>query len=200
MQPQRHTHYQALRAQVRDGDTIAVPASGIYRAALALGRMGPYGHVGIIRSITIDGTTRLMVIEENPGGGRYTPLSHYRQQPFHIFSAPSGINGRQASAEAVKLLEGLAQYDWADIARLARWGLVRALASVFDDTLPNPAATEVTHAKQGVICSALVTAAYQRAGWQPAAPTAWPSSLCAQLGTPRIHYHPHQKGTNHHAR
>ena len=67
------THYEFLREQVRDGDTLAPFARGLYGAALALGVMGPYGHVGIIRRITVDGVERVMVIEENPGGGRYTP-------------------------------------------------------------------------------------------------------------------------------
>ena len=187
---EHHNDYQALRDRVRDGDTIAVLASGAYGVALALGRMGPYGHVGLVRSVTIDGVTRQMVIEENPGGGRYRPLSHYRHSDFDIFSAPQGIDGRQASAEAVKLLEGLATYDWRDIARLARWGMVRLAASLFDDPMPNPAETDATEGRAGVICSALVTSAYKRAGWHPPAHTAWPSSLCEQLGQARLTYRP----------
>ena len=182
--------YTDIRPLVRDGDTIAVPARGVYRAALSLAAMGPYGHVGMVRSVNIDGTTRVMVVEENPGGGRYTPLSHYAHTPFNIYSAPPGIDGRAASGHAVQLLDGLAEYDWADIARLARWGAVRALARVFDDRMPEPLATEINQGTQGVICSALVTAAYMQAGWAPASTCAWPSALCMNLGAPRLAYHP----------
>lgn len=185
------THYPDLRAQVRDGDTLAVIATGIYGAALRLGAMGPYGHVGMVRSVTIDGVTRVMVVEENPGGGRYTPLSHYKNTHIHIYSAPAGIDGRAASGRAVQLLDGLADYDWKDIRRLARWGAVRALASLFDDPLPTPAHTEVSEGRGGVICSALVTAAYTQTGWVPSGSCAWPSALCLNLGAPRITYTPH---------
>lgn len=184
------TQYPDLRAQVQDGDTIAVMATGIYGAALALGAMGPYGHVGMLRSVTIDGITRQMVVEENPGGGRYRPLSHYQNADFDLYTAPTGTDGRTASGHAVQLLDGLAEYDWQDIRRLARWGAVRALARVFDDRLPEPHQTEITEGRGGVICSALVTAAYVRAGWQPSGSCAWPSALCLNLGAPRLQYRP----------
>ena len=186
---QLHVDYLALRAQVRDGDTIAVHATGAYGAALGLGLMGPHGHVGIARSITIDGTTRMMVIEENPGGGRYRPLSHYQGVDFDVYSAPEGVDGRAASSAAVLLLDGLAKYDWHDIERLAAWGIVRAFARLFDDKLPEPKQDENT-TEGGMICSALVTAAYVKAGWQPAGPCAWPSALTQQLGTARLLYRP----------
>jgi hypothetical protein len=187
--PANHLHtYPNLRALVQDGDTVAVIAKGVYGAALALGAMGPYGHVGIVRSVSIDGITRQMVVEENPGGGRYTPLSHYQRADFDIYSAPQGIDGRAASGHAVQLLDGLADYDWKDIRRLARWGAVRALARVFDDPMPWPRETEMTEGRGGVICSALVTAAYVQAGWEPPATCAWPSALCLCLGAPRLSY------------
>lgn len=193
MHPKTHTEYQALRSQVCDGDTLAVRASGIYGLALKLGQMGPYGHVGIIRCVVIDDVERVMVIEENPGGGRYRPLSHYRNSQFDIFTAPHGLNGRQASAEAVKMLEGLAEYDWRDIARLARWGVARLLARVTRARLPAPTEKQVNDGHPGVICSALVAAAYKRAGWQPTVTCAWPSALCIALGAPRLAYAPSQK-------
>jgi hypothetical protein len=182
--------YDTLRAAVCNGDTVAVHARGVYGAALALGAMGPHGHVGIVRRVVIDGTERVFVIEENPGGGRYTPLSHYQHSQLDIYSAPAGTDGHAASAHAVHMLDGLAEYDFADIARLAKWGAVRALARWFDDHLPMPPETDVTEGSQGVICSALVTAAYKRAGWVPAGPCGWPSALTLQLGAPRITYHP----------
>lgn len=182
--------YEFLRAGVRDGDTIAPLATGLYGAALALGAMGPYGHVGIVRTVVVEGVERLMVVEENPGGGRYTPLSHYRDVCLDVFRAPTGVDGRLASAHAVAMLDGLAHYDWADIARLAKWGAVRALARVFDDRLPLPPETEVEEGTKGVICSALVSAAYERAGWRSGAPTPWPSALCEQLGAPVMRYRP----------
>lgn len=187
--------YAALRQTVRDGDTIAVLARGVYGAALKLAAMGPYGHVGMVRSVSIDGITRMMVIEENPGGGRYTPLSHYAHTPLNIYSAPHGIDGRTASGRAVQLLDGLAEYDWADIWRLARWGAVRALARLFDDRLPEPPEPEINQGTHGVICSALVTAAYAQAGWQPIGSCAWPSALCMNLGAPRLTYRPQADST-----
>ena len=103
------TQYDFLRAQVRDGDTLAPIAKGVYGAALALGAMGPYGHTGIIRRIAVEGVERVMVIEENPGGGRYTPLSHYKGVDLDIFRAPEGIDGRTASNHAVQILDGLSK-------------------------------------------------------------------------------------------
>lgn len=182
--------YEHLRASVQDGDTIAAIATGLYGAALSLGGMGPYGHVGIVRSVEIDGMTRIMVVEENPGGGRYTPLRHYANSRIDVYRAPDGIDGRQASAEAVKMLDGLADYDFKDIWRLFRWGLVRAFARVFDDHMPEPVETDVTEGKGGVICSALVTSSYKRAGWTPSGPCGWPSALCKRLGEPAIRYRP----------
>ncbi len=186
---QLHVDYIALRALVRDGDTIAIRATGAYGAALALGVMGPHGHVGIARNITIDGVTRVMVLEENPGGGRYRPLSHYQNADFDIYSAPEGVDGHAASSAAVLLLDGLAKYDWHDIERLGAWGLVRAFARLFDDPLPEPKQDEDT-TDGGMICSALVTAAYAKAGWVPAGPCAWPSALTRHLGEPRLLYRP----------
>ncbi len=182
--------YPALRAAVRNGDTLALHARGVYGAALALGAMGPHGHVGIVRRVTIDGVERVFVIEENPGGGRYTPLSHYQHSHIDIYSAPTGTDGHAASSHAVHMLDGLAAYDFKDIWRLARWGLVRLAARLFDDPLPMPPETDVHEGSKGVICSALVTAAYKRAGWVPPGPCGWPSALTQQLGTPRITYHP----------
>lgn len=182
--------YQQLRDQVRNGDTVAVQARGAYGAALALGSMGPHGHVGIIRRITVAGVERVMVVEENPGGGRYTPLSHYQGSTVDIYSPPAGVDGDWASEAAVHLLDGLADYDMRDIARLAGWGVVRAFARLFDDRQPLPRETDATEGRHGVICSALVASAYKRAGWVPSGPCPWPSALTAQLGTPRIRYEP----------
>jgi hypothetical protein len=182
--------YEDLRANVRNGDTVAVRASGIYGAALSLGVMGPYGHVGIVRRVTIDGIERVFVIEENPGGGRYTPLSHYKNSHIDIFSAPGGVDGHAASSHAVQMLGGLADYDFKDIWRLFRWGLVRAAARVFDDHMPQAVERDVSDGSKGVICSALVTSSYKRAGWTPPGPCGWPSALCEHLGPPRIAYSP----------
>ncbi len=182
--------YQDLREVVRDGDTLAPIARGVYGAALAVGAMGPYGHTGIIRRITVDGVERVMVIEENPGGGRYTPLSHYKGVDLDIFRAPPGVDGRAASSHAVQILDGLADYDFKDIARLARWGVVRAFARLFDDSMPEPPETDVTEGRSGVICSALVTSAYKRAGWVPPGPCPWPSALCRHLGDVAVSYRP----------
>jgi hypothetical protein len=184
------THYEFLREQVQDGDTLAPIAKGIYGAALALGVMGPYGHTGIIRRITVDGVERVMVIEENPGGGRYTPLSHYKGTELDIFRAPAGVDGRAASSHAVHMLDGLADYDFKDILRLFRWGLVRAAARLFDDPMPKVVERDVSDGSKGVICSALVTAAYKRAGWIPPGPSPWPSALCENLGPVAISYRP----------
>jgi hypothetical protein len=184
------THYEFLREQVRDGDTLAPIAKGIYGAALALGVMGPYGHVGIIRRITVDGVERVMVIEENPGGGRYTPLSHYKGTDLDIFRAPAGVDGRAASSHAVHMLDGLADYDFKDILRLFRWGLVRAGARLFDDHMPQAVERDVSDGSKGVICSALVTSSYKRAGWIPPGPCGWPSALCENLGPVAISYRP----------
>jgi hypothetical protein len=184
------THYEFLREQVRDGDTLAPIAKGIYGAALALGVMGPYGHTGIIRRITVDGVERVMVIEENPGGGRYTPLSHYKGTDLDIFRAPGEVDGRAASSHAVQMLDGLADYDFKDIWRLFRWGLVRAAARLFDDPMPKVVERDVSDGSKGVICSALVTAAYKRAGWIPPGPSPWPSALCENLGPVAISYRP----------
>jgi len=182
--------YEFLRELVQDGDTLATHATGLYRLALALACMGPYGHVGMIRRITVDGVERVMVIEENPGGGRYTPLSHFKHADIDIFRAPAGIDGRKASSAAVHMLEGLADYDFDNILRLARWGLVRAFARVFDDPMPELGEVAVTDAKDGVICSALVVAAYRRAGWVPPGPCGWPSALCSRLGSAVVSYRP----------
>lgn len=189
--PAQHvTTYAALRAAVRNGDTLALYAHGVYGAALALGVMGPHGHVGMVRRVVIDGVERVFVIEENPGGGRYTPLSHYTGLQLDIYSPPSGIDGHAASSHAVQMLDGLAHYDFRDIWRLTRWGLVRLAARLFDDPMPQVLERDVSDQAKGVICSALVTAAYKRAGWLPTAPCGWPSALTQQLGTPRITYQP----------
>ncbi len=124
----------------------------------------------IVRRITVDGVERVMVIEENPGGGRYTPLSHYKHTELDIYRAPAGVDGREASSAAVHMLDGLADYDFKNILRLARWGVVRAAARIFDDHMPELGEVEVTDNKGGVICSALVTEAYKRAGWVPPGP------------------------------
>lgn len=184
------THYDDLRAAVRDGDTVAPLATGVYGGALALANMGPYGHVGIVRTVVVEGVDRLMVVEENPGGGRYTPLSHYRGVTLDVFRPPDGIDGRRASAHAVAMLDGLAHYDWGDIARMVKWGAVRALARLFDDHQPLPPEAEVCAGTKGVICSALVSAAYERAGWRAPAATPWPSALCELLGSPAVRYRP----------
>lgn len=182
--------YPALRAAVRNGDTLALHARGVYGAALALGVMGPIGHVGMVRRVVIDEVERVFVIEENPGGGRYTPLSHYQRSPLDIHTAPAGTDGHAASSHAVHMLDGLADYDFKDILRLAKWGAVRALARLFDDHLPLPTETDVTEGKGGVICSTLVSAAYKRAGWVPDQPCPWPSALAQALGAPRLAYRP----------
>lgn len=184
------THYEFLRDLVQDGDTLASYPGGLYGFVLGLTLMGPYGHVGIIRRITVDGIERVMVIEENPGGGRYTPLSHYKHIEVDIYRAPAGVNGREASSAAVQMLDGLADYDFKNIFRLARWGLVRALARIFDDPMPEVGEVEVTDNKGGVICSALVTEAYKRAGWIPPGPCGWPSALCSRLGAAAVSYRP----------
>lgn len=184
------TCYDTLRTQVRNGDTVALHVSGVYGFALRLGVMGPYGHVGIVRRVTIDGVERVFVIEENPGGGRYTPLSHYKRSRIDIYSAPDGIDGHAASAHAVQMLDGLAGYDFRDIWRLFRWGVVRMAARVFDDPMPYAKERDVTAAAKGVICSALVTSAYKRAGWVPPGPCGWPSALVKHLGAARIAYTP----------
>lgn len=184
------TQYDFLRDLVQDGDTLAPLAKGIYGAALNLGVMGPYGHVGIVRRITVDGIERVMVIEENPGGGRYTPLSHYKHTELDIYRAPAGVDGREASSAAVHMLDGLADYDFKDILRLARWGFVRLGARLFDDAMPEPHETDVKEGSQGVICSALVTSAYKRAGWIPPGPCGWPSALCSRLGPVAVSYRP----------
>lgn len=184
------TQYDFLRQLVQDGDTLAPLAKGIYGAALKLGVMGPYGHVGIVRRITVDGIERVMVIEENPGGGRYTPLSHYKHIDLDIYRAPPGVNGREASSAAVQMLDGLADYDFKNILRLARWGVVRAASRIFDDHMPELGEVEVTDNKGGVICSALVTEAYKRAGWIPPGPCGWPSALCSRLGPIAVSYRP----------
>lgn len=190
MTPQHYMTYDALRDAVRNGDTVAVHARGVYGAALRLGAMGPHGHVGIVRRVVIDGIERVFVVEENPGGGRYTPLRHYQHSHLDIYSAPDGVDGHAASSAAVHMLDGLAEYDFKDIWRLARWGFVRLAARLFDDPMPMPAETDVTEGKGGVICSALVTSAYKRAGWVPPGPCGWPSALTQHLGTPRITYQP----------
>jgi hypothetical protein len=190
MSTQHLMNYFALRDQARNGDTVAVRASGIYGAALNLGVMGPYGHVGIVRRVTIEGTERVFVIEENPGGGRYTPLSHYKNSRIDIFSAPEGVDGHAASGHAVQMLDGLADYDFKDILRLARWGFVRLGARLFDDHMPQAVERDVSDGSKGVICSALVTSSYKRAGWVPPGPCGWPSALCEHLGPPRIAYSP----------
>lgn len=182
--------YEALRAEVRNGDTVALHSGGVYGFALNLGVMGPYGHVGIIRRVTIDGVERVFVIEENPGGGRYTPLSHYRHSHIDIFSAPGGVDGHVASSHAVQMLDGLAGYDFKDIWRLFRWGLVRLAARLFDDPMPQAVERDVSDESKGVICSALVTSAYKRAGWIPPGPCGWPSALVEHLGPARITYKP----------
>lgn len=184
------TQYEFLRSLVQDGDTLAPLAKGVYGAALRLGVMGPYGHVGIIRRITVDGVERVMVIEENPGGGRYTPLSHYKHTELDIFRAPAGVDGREASSSAVQMLDGLADYDFKDIWRLARWGVVRLLAKIVGGKLPEVRERDVTDCRAGVICSALVTSAYKRAGWVPPGPCGWPSALCNRLGPAAVSYRP----------
>lgn len=180
--------YEVLRANVRNGDTVAVHASGAYGAALALGSMGPHGHVGIIRRVNIDEAERVFVVEENPGGGRYRPLSHYRDARLDVFAPPPGVDGHRASAAAVQLLDGLAQYDWREIRQLGALGVRRALARLFGLPLPNVSHDAVTDGCRGVICSALVTEAYVRAGWAPSGPCAWPAALAQRLGAPRIEY------------
>lgn len=87
MHTQHLMTYDMLRDAVRNGDTVAVHARGVYGAALALGAMGPYGHVGIVRRVLIDGIERVFVVEENPGGGRYTPLRHYQASMLDVYSA-----------------------------------------------------------------------------------------------------------------
>jgi hypothetical protein len=180
--------YNALRECVRSGDTVAVHASGAYRRALDLARMGPHGHVGIIRRVTIDDVERVFVVEENPGGGRYRPLSHYRAARMDVFSPPHGVDGLRASAAAVQLLDGLAQYDWREIRQLGVLGIRRAMARLIGKRLPELGHDAVSDECRGVICSALVTEAYVRAGWTPPGPCAWPAALAQQLGAPRIAY------------
>lgn len=180
--------YLDLRSQIPEGATIATLAQGLYGAGLRLGRMGRYGHTGIVRRIVVDGVERVFVVEENPGGGRYTPLSHYKTEQFDVFASP--VDGAAASAKAVQLVEGLPEYDWIDIARLARWGLARAVVGLFTQELPEPKVTEVQSGTQGVICSAFVTASYVAAGWETCGHCAWPSALCNQLGSPVLRYRP----------
>lgn len=182
------TNYADLRAAVRNGDTVAVHARGAYGAALSLGVMGPCGHVGLIRRVTIDDIERVFVVEENPGGGRCRPLSHYQFDSLDVYTPPPGVDGHRASAAAVQLLDGLAQYDWREIRQLGVLGLRRALARVLRRPLPDVAHDAVTDQCRGVICSALVTEAYVRAGWTPPGSCAWPTALTQQLGAPRIVY------------
>lgn len=182
------SQYADLRAQVRNGDTVAVHATGIYRTALGAGGMGPHGHVGLIRRVSIDDIERVFVVEENPGGGRYRPLSHYQLDSLDVYAPPPGVDGHRASAAAVQLLDGLAGYDWREIRQLASLGVRRALARVLRRPLPDVAHDAVTDQCRGVICSALVTEAYVRAGWTPAGSCAWPAALTAQLGAPRLVY------------
>lgn len=184
----RLAEYPALRAQVRNGDTVAVHARGLYRCALDAGRMGPHGHVGIIRRVTIDDVERVFVVEENPGGGRYRPLRHYQSASLDVFAPPPGVDGQWASAAAVQLLDGLAGYDWREIRQLAALGVRRALARLLRLRLPDLGHDAVTDQCRGVICSALVTEAYVRAGWTPPGSCAWPTALTQQLGAPRIVY------------
>lgn len=190
MNKKPHTQdYEVLRAEIPEGATIAPIAKGLYGFGLRVGQMGPYGHVGIVRRISIDGILRVMVVEENPGGGRYRPLSHYIGVDMDVFAPP--VDGRAASSKAVILIEGLATYDWRDIWRLARWGVVRGLAALIGRQMPQPPETEINQGTKGVICSAFVTAAYVAAGWdKPDGHCAWPSAICAQLGEPVMKYRP----------
>lgn len=181
--------YETLRSEIQEGATIAPIAKGIYGFGLRVGQMGPYGHVGIVRRIVVDGILRVMVVEESTGGGRYRPLSHYKDVELDVFAPP--VDGRAASSKAVILIEGLATYDWRDIWRLARWGVVRGLLALFDGEPPRPPETEVNEGTKGLICSAFVTAAYVAAGWdKPDGHCAWPSAICAQLGEPVMRYRP----------
>jgi hypothetical protein len=130
----------------------------------------------------------VFVIEENPGGGRYRPLSHYRADRLDVYSPPPNVDGHKASAAAVQLLDGLAQYDWREIRQLGVLGLRRAMARLLCMRLPELPHDPVTDDCRGVICSALVTEAYVRAGWTPPGQCAWPSALTQRLGVPRIVY------------